>query len=122
MSMRKRWSHSSMRTAGSTTTSPSTKLSHDRSSGADTVACRLCATLVAREATVCPSCGTKDPWIPDEPSINPRVIRLAMWGGGIVLVGLLLVVAGLMMFGPRAERDERDHRPPGTASEAHDSR
>ena len=90
---------------------------------ADTVSCRLCATLVARDATVCPSCGAKDPWIPDEPSINPRVIRLAMWGGSIVLVGLLLIAAGLMMFGPRAEQaDERDHRPPGTASRAHDSR
>jgi hypothetical protein len=89
---------------------------------ADTVPCRLCAAQVARDATVCPSCGAKDPWIPDEPSINPRVIRLAMWGGGIVLVGLLLFVSGLMMFGPRAEREERDHRPPGTASEAHDLR
>jgi len=90
---------------------------------ADTVPCRLCTTLVARDATVCPSCGAKDPWIPDEPSINPRVIRLAMWGVGIVLVGLLLFASGLMMFGPRAEQaDERDHRPPGTASEAHDSR
>jgi len=38
-----------------------------------------------------------------------------------VLVGLLFFVSGLMIFGPRAER-ERDHRPPGTASEAHDSR
>ncbi len=84
---------------------------------ADSVPCRLCATLVAREAPVC----AKNPWIPDEPSINPHVIRLAMWGGGIVLVGLLFFVSGLMIFGPRAER-ERDHRPPGTASEAHDSR
>jgi hypothetical protein len=88
----------------------------------DTVPCRLCGTLVARDATVCPSCGAKEPWIPDEPSINPRVIRLVMWGGGIVLVALLLFVSGLMMFGPRAEEGERDHRPPGTASEAHDSR
>ena len=89
---------------------------------ADTIPCRLCTTLGARDATVCPSCGAKEPWIPDEPSINPRVIRLAMWGGGIVLVALLLFVSGLMMFGPRAEEGERDHRPPGTASEAHDSR
>jgi len=88
----------------------------------DTVPCRLCTTLVTRDATVCLSCGVKDPWIPDEPSINPHVIRLAMWGGGIVLVVLLLFVSGLMMFGPRAELDERDHRPPGTSSEAHDSR
>ncbi len=88
----------------------------------DTVPCRLCATLVARDATVCPSCGAKEPWIPDEPSINPRVIRLAMWGGGIALVALLLFVSGLMMFGPRAEEGERDHRPPGIVSEPHDSR
>jgi hypothetical protein len=86
------------------------------------VPCRLCATVVARDATVCPSCGAKEPWIPDEPSINPRVIQLAKWGGGIVLVGLLLFVSGLMMFGPRAEEDERDHWPPGTASKSHDSR
>ncbi len=88
----------------------------------DTGPCRLCGKLVARGATVCPFCGAKTPWIPDEPSINPRVIRLAMWGGGIVFVALLLFVSALMMFGPRAEQDERDHRPPGTASEAHDSR
>lgn len=88
---------------------------------ADIVPCRLCGTLVARDARVCASCGAKEPWIPDEPTINPRVIRLAMWGGGIVLVGLLLFVSGLLMFGPPAEQ-ERDHRPPGTASEAHESR
>lgn len=88
----------------------------------DAVPCRLCVTLVARDATVCPSCGARKPWIPDEASINPRVIRLAMWGGGIVLVGLLLFVSGLMMFGPRGEEEERDHRPPGNASKAHDSR
>jgi len=88
----------------------------------DTVPCRLCTTLVARDATVCLSCGVKDPWIPDEPSINPHVIRLAMWGGSILLVGLLLFVSGLMIFGPRAEEDERDHRPPRPASEAHVSR
>jgi hypothetical protein len=88
----------------------------------DAVPCRLCGKVAARRDTVCPSCGAKDPWIADEPSINPRVIRLAMWGGGIVLVALLLFVSGLMMFGPRAEKDERDHRPPGTASNAHDSR
>lgn len=91
-------------------------------SSADIVPCRLCGTLVARDATICPSCGVKEPWIPDEPSINPRVIRLAMWGGGIVLVALLLFGSGLMMFGPRADEDERDYRPPAAASEAHDSR
>ena len=85
------------------------------------VKCRLCESPVARDARVCPSCGVNSPSIPDEPSINPRVIRLVMWGGGIVLVALLLFVSGLMMFGPRAE-PERDHRPPGTSSEAHGSR
>jgi hypothetical protein len=88
----------------------------------DTVPCRLCGKLTARDATVCPSCGAKTPWIPDEPSINPRVIGLAMWGGSIVLVAMLLFVSGLMMFGPRAEEDERDHRPSRPASEARDSR
>jgi hypothetical protein len=53
--------------------------------------------------------------------MNPHVIRLAMWGGAIVLVGLLLFVSGLLMFGPAAD-GQRDHRPPGAASESHDSR
>ncbi len=56
----------------------------------DTVPCRLCARPVARDTAVCPFCGVKEPWILDEPTINPRVIRLAMWTGGAVLVGLLL--------------------------------
>ena len=88
----------------------------------DSVPCRLCGNLVPRAATLCPSCGAKDPWIPEEPSINPRVVRLALWGGGIVLIGLLLFLMGLMMFGPRAEENERDHRPPGIATEAPHSR
>jgi hypothetical protein len=87
----------------------------------DTVPCRLCGTAVARDAAACPSCGAKDPWIPEGPTMNPHVIRLAMWGGAIVLVGLLLFVSGLLMFGPAAE-GQRDHRPPGAASESHDSR
>ena len=68
---------------------------------------------------ICPSCGAKDPWIPDEPAMNRRVIRLAMWGGGIVLVVLLLFMSGVLMFGPTQE-EEREHRPPG--SEARESR
>jgi hypothetical protein len=88
----------------------------------DTIPCRLCGNLVPRDATLCPSCGAKDPWIPEEPSINPRVVRLALRGVGIVLIGLLLFVLGLMMFGPRAEENERDHRPPSTATEAPHSR
>ncbi len=86
----------------------------------DPVPCRLCTRLVARDAAVCPSCGAKEPWIPDEPTINPRAIRLAMWGGGIVLIGLLLFVSGVLMFAPGEE--ERDHRPPGPAAERHESR
>jgi hypothetical protein len=50
--------------------------------------------------------------------MNPRVIRAAMWGGGAVLVVLLLLVLGLVMFGPRAEEDERDHRPPLSAQQS----
>jgi hypothetical protein len=58
----------------------------------------------------------KAPWIPDEPTLNPRIIRVAMLGGGVVLVGLLLFLAGLMMFGPAVEKEERDHRPPAPAA------
>lgn len=78
------------------------------------VPCRLCAEPVARDATRCSSCGATPAWVPDEPAMNPRVLRLAMWGGGVVVLGLLLLVASLMLFGPRAEKDEdeRDHRPP----------
>ena len=86
----------------------------------DVVPCRLCEAPVARDATVCPSCGVKEPWIPDEPSVDPRVIRLAMWGGGIILVIFLLFVSGVLMFGPAAE--DRDHRPPGARTATHGSR
>jgi hypothetical protein len=79
---------------------------------ADTVPCRLCATRVDRDAPVCSSCGAREPWIPDEPTISPWIIRLATWGGSIVLLGLLLFVLGMLMFRPAAEDDERDHRPP----------
>ncbi len=86
----------------------------------ETVSCRLCTDLVPRDAAVCPSCGAKAPWIPDEPTIRPRVIWLAMWGGGLVLIGLLLFVAGVLMFAPAEE--ERDHRPAATAPSPDDSR
>jgi hypothetical protein len=72
----------------------------------------LCGAPVARDADVCASCGVKIPWVPDEPSLSPRVMRLAMWAGGIVLGIMLLFVAGLLAFGPAAEDEERDHRPP----------
>ncbi len=85
----------------------------------DTVPCRLCTRRVARDAVVCPSCGAKEPWVPDEPTIDPRVIRLAMRTGGVVLVGLLLFLSGVLMFAPA--EDERDHRPPGAAAERHES-
>ena len=61
--------------------------------------CRLCDAPVARDADVCPSCGVKVPWVPDEPSANLRAIRLAMWGGGILLAIMLLFVAGMLAFG-----------------------
>jgi hypothetical protein len=86
----------------------------------DLVPCRLCTRRVARDAAVCPSCGVKQPWIPDEPTMNPRVICLVMWTGGAVLVGLLLFLSGVLMFAP--VEHERDHRPPGAAAERHDSR
>lgn len=78
--------------------------------------CRLCDAPVARDADVCPSCGVKAPWVPDEPSANLRAIRLALWGGGILLAGMLLFVAGMLAFGPVAEEEERDHRPPSMSS------
>jgi hypothetical protein len=76
------------------------------------VTCRLCDAPVARDADECASCGVKAPWVPDEPSVNPRAIRLVMWTGGIVLGIMLLFVAGMLAFGPAAEDDQRDHRPP----------
>ena len=43
----------------------------------------------------------------------PGVIHLAMWAaGGIVLGGLVLLALGMLVFGPAARNDERDHRPP----------
>jgi len=57
----------------------------------DIVACRLCTEPVARDAEMCPACGVKKPWMPDEPTINPRLIRVAMWGDGVVVLGLLLL-------------------------------
>lgn len=80
------------------------------------VTCRLCDAPVARDADECGSCGVKAPWVPDEPSVNPRAIRLVMWAGGIVLGIMLLFVAGMLAFGPAAEDDERDHRPPSMAA------
>jgi len=85
----------------------------------DTAPCRLCAKQVVRGAAICPSCGVKEPWIPDEPAMNPRVIRLAKWTGGVVLVGLLLLLFGVMMFGPA--EDERDEQPRGAKTERHES-
>jgi hypothetical protein len=80
------------------------------------VTCRLCDAPVAHETDVCPSCGVKAPWVPDEPSVNPRVIRLTMWGVGIVVGLLLLFVAGMLVFGPVAEDEDRDQRPPSVRS------
>ena len=74
--------------------------------------CRLCEAPVTPDATTCPSCGAKTPWVPDEPSGDPRLIRVAMLGGGVVLLILLLFVSGMLMFGPAAEDNERGHRPP----------
>ncbi len=84
----------------------------------DVVPCRLCTEPVAHDAKICPACGVKEPWIPDEPTINPHLMRVAMWGGGVVVLGLLVFLAGLIMFGPPAEKDERDHRPPASTRES----
>ena len=79
---------------------------------AELVMCRLCEAPVARDAPVCPSCGAKAPWIPNEPTLRPRVIHVVMWMVGIVVSGLVLFALGMLMFGPAAEKDERDHRLP----------
>ena len=88
----------------------------DRDPRGTVVTCRLCDAPIARDADVCLSCGVETPWIPDEPSISPRVISLVMWGGGIVLSIMLLFVAGMLAFGPVAENEERDHRPPSMST------
>ena len=83
------------------------------------VPCRLCTTPVARDARRCPTCGVKEPWIADEPTLSPRTIRVLAWGGGIVLAALLLFVSSVLMFAPA--EGEHDHRPQ-QAEEAHESR
>jgi hypothetical protein len=47
-------------------------------------------------------------------------MRLLVWGGGIVLVGVLLFMSGVAMFG--SADGEHDHRPPHFESEEHESR
>ena len=83
----------------------------------ETIPCRLCTTPVARDAAVC---GVKEPWISDEPTTNPRVIRVAMWIGGVVLVGLTFVVSAVLMFTPAEQA--RDEKMPGIAAERHEPR
>jgi len=53
-----------------------------------TITCRLCVTLLPSHATMCTAYETTTPWIPDEPRMDPRLIRFAVWGGGVVLVAL----------------------------------
>jgi len=84
------------------------------------VPCRLCATAVAPDATMCPSCGVKQPWIQDEPTLTPSVIRLLVWGGGLALVALLLFMSGIVMFG--SADGKPDHRSPHVESEERKSR
>ena len=84
------------------------------------VSCRLCGRPIVPGATICPSCGAKEPWIPDDPTLSPRVMRLLVWGGGIVLVGVLLLMSGVVMFG--SADGEHDHRPPHVESEEPESR
>ena len=79
-------------------------------------ACRACEAPVSRDAATCPSCGTRKPWVSEEPTVSPRVIRLAMWSAGVLTGLVLLFVAGMLMFGPVAEDEDRDHRPPGPSS------
>jgi hypothetical protein len=41
-----------------------------------------------------------------------------MWGGGIVVAIMLLFAVGMLAFGPVADREERDHRPPSMGARA----
>jgi hypothetical protein len=82
------------------------------------VSCRACEAPIRRDTAVCPSCGTKEPWIPDEPRFSPRLVSVIMWGSGIVVTILLLFVAWMLAFGPAATEDDRDHRPPTADSPA----
>ena len=85
----------------------------------DPARCRLCSEPVARDAEICPACGVKAPWIPNESTMNPRVIRLATWTGGVVLLGLLILLSGVLMFGP--PEDEGDEHPRGAKTERQES-
>ena len=88
-------------------------MTHDVS---EKVACRACRASISRDAPVCPACGAREPSISDEPSVNPRLIRLVMWSSGIVLGLVLLVVAWMLAYGPAADDAERDHSPPRKTS------
>jgi len=87
---------------------------------ADRVPCQLCGEPVARNDKRCSGCGVKEPWIPEEPSADPRVIRLATWAGGVVLVSMLLFLSAVMIFAPVEHK--RDQEPAGADSEQHESR
>ena len=76
-----------------------------------TAVCRLCGTPLSDQTGACSRCGTPEPWIADEPTLNARLLRLVVWGTGIVLVAVLLFVSGFVMFGPPAEDRERGHAP-----------
>ena len=88
----------------------------------DGVSCRACGASIPRDTAMCSFCGTKEPSIPDEPTANPRLIRLAMWGVGIGAGLLLLFVAWMLAFGPAATDDERDHSPPGSRAPSAEER
>jgi len=45
-----------------------------------------------------------------------------MWGGGIVLLIVLLFTSGMLIFGPAAEDAERSHTPPRADAPAREAR
>ena len=82
----------------------------------DNASCRACKAPVTRDTAACPSCGIKEPWIPEEPRLNRRFVSVLVWGGGVLVAIIIVFVAAMLIFGPTASDDDRDHRPPDAQS------
>jgi len=84
--------------------------------------CRVCETSMSRDTAVCPSCGTRKPWVPEQPTVSPWIVRFALWSGGVLVGLVLLFVAGMLVFGPVAENRERGHTPPSVGARPGEAR